>query len=79
MSVTRRELLRWLGVELFAELHGRAPWQAYRLIHRMARRRLRETGELGTWVDERWRRGDRPSTVLAAVREHLEQPALSFR
>jgi GT2 family glycosyltransferase len=79
MSATRRELMRKLGVELFVELHGRSPWQAYRLVHRIARSRLRETGDLGTLVAERWRRGDRPSSVLAAVREQFEQPAFPLR
>lgn len=35
MGVARRELLRWVGVELFLYVHG-ARWRAMRLVHRTA-------------------------------------------
>lgn len=64
-----RELLRWLGVELFLEVRGRA-WQPYRAAHRLARRRL-PTTSLGTAVGDAWAEGQTPATVVAHLRPRL--------
>jgi len=74
MSATNREMLRWVGVELFEETRGGA-WRAYRLVHLpplvFARR---AGGLLGEVLSERWARRQRPSTVATAVVELMRSP-----
>jgi GT2 family glycosyltransferase len=71
MSAPRRELLRWLGVELFAESHSRIGWTPYRAVHRLLMVRLRDVGTLGELVTSAWATGVRPSDVLQEVRRLL--------
>lgn len=69
MSATTREMLRWVGVELFEETRGGA-WRAYRLVHLPPLAFARRAGGLLAEVLlERWARRQRPSTVAAAVVE----------
>ena len=77
MATPTRELLRWLGVELFAESHARLGWRPYRAVHRTLLDRLTDVGMLGTLVREGWKSGARPSIVLASVRElFLTEPRI---
>jgi N-acetylglucosaminyl-diphospho-decaprenol L-rhamnosyltransferase len=69
MAAPPRELLRWLGVELFAELHAPRGWWPYRAVHRSLLPRMRGLGSLGEQVGDLWRARARPSRVLAAVRD----------
>ena len=75
MSAAVREILRWVGVELFEERRGGA-WRTCRLVHvpplAFARKR---GGLLAEVVLERWVRWQRPSTVATAVVELMRSPA----
>ena len=74
MAIPRRELLRWLGVELFAECHTHLGWRPYRSVHRALLgylTDLTDLGELGDRVRAAWAAGARPSSVQAVVRESL--------
>jgi GT2 family glycosyltransferase len=67
-----REVLRWLGVELFAQKHRRTGWRVYRKLHEVGIRRLVAGGEpLASDVAEHWRTGLDPASVASAVRERL--------
>lgn len=67
-----RELLRWLGVELFAATSGTLDWRALRRIHRVALPRLqRATPVLASAVRGRWRDGDEPAEVARTLRSGL--------
>lgn len=69
MAAADREMLRWLGVELFAERTQDEDWPAYRRAHRMLLPMLaRRGGTLSGPVREAWERGALPSTVQREVR-----------
>lgn len=74
MAMMTREMLRWVGVELFEETAG-GGWRAYRLVHlpplAFARR---SGGRLAKILHERWSRWERPSTVAGAVAELMRRP-----
>jgi N-acetylglucosaminyl-diphospho-decaprenol L-rhamnosyltransferase len=70
MDAGTRELLRRLGVELFAELHRRTGWRPLRAVHRLAGPPEADP-DLVALVEEQWRSGAAPSAVLGAVRAHL--------
>ena len=69
MNAADREILRWLGVELFAERTEDEEWPAYRRAHRMLLPMLaRRGGSLSGPVREAWDRGAPPSAVQSEVR-----------
>lgn len=69
MMAADREILRWLGVELFAERTQDEDWSAYRRAHRMLLPILaRRGGTLSGSVREAWERGASPSAVQREVR-----------
>lgn len=69
MASADREILRWLGVELFAERTTDGHWLAFRRVHRWLMARLvRHAGVLATPVSEAWDQGARPSEVQRHVR-----------
>lgn len=68
----RRELLRWLGVELFAESSWPAgTWRALRAVHRPLLRHVAGAERLVEPVAASWRAGATPSEVLAGLRPQL--------
>lgn len=79
-----RELLRWVGVELFAESSGRLDWRALRRIHRIALRRYHSSAPvLVEAITTEWRRGATPGTVAEVLRPGLVdgsllRPSLEF-
>jgi hypothetical protein len=67
-----REILRWLGVELFAETFLPGRWPMFRLAHRPFLAMFQgEAGDLGHRVGVLWREGLPPSDVLARLRGFL--------
>lgn len=69
MATADRELLRWLGVELFAERNEDEDWPAYRRAHRLLLPMLaRQGGTLCGPVRQAWERGASPSAVQREVR-----------
>ncbi len=69
MAAADRELLRWLGVELFAERTTPGSWSAFRQAHRtMLPMLARRGGTLTAPVKQAWDQGARPSEVQAIVR-----------
>lgn len=69
MAAADRELLRWLGVELFAERTQDEDWPAYRRAHRLLLPMLaRQGGTLSGPVRQAWERGASPSAVQGEVR-----------
>lgn len=72
MAAADREILRWLGVELFAERTGAGAWQAFRRAHRpllplVARRGATLAGP----VRRAWDDGARPGDVQREMRALL--------
>jgi GT2 family glycosyltransferase len=74
MGSASREILRWLGVERFAErFGGPGAWRRMRLAHRaMLPLHRRRAGTLGDLVREEWRGGHTPEQTQARVRRHME-------
>jgi N-acetylglucosaminyl-diphospho-decaprenol L-rhamnosyltransferase len=71
MSAGNRELLRWVGIELFLESHGTG-WRLARLAHRSLLGAMRgRAPELAALLAREWRQGHPPTTVAAAVRDRL--------
>lgn len=69
MGAAAREVLRWLGVELFAERHREFRWRAMRAAHRPFLPTLdQRAGALGATVRALWSRGVLPSEVQGEVR-----------
>jgi len=67
-----REILRCVGVELFAQKHRRTGWRVYRALHEVGIRRLVASGEgLASDVAALWRTGLDPISVAAEIRERL--------
>jgi N-acetylglucosaminyl-diphospho-decaprenol L-rhamnosyltransferase len=65
-----RELLRRLGVELFAARYGRTGWRPYRVVHRRWAAPS-ERSELQELVEDGFRRDVAPRELLHAVRDGL--------
>ncbi len=71
LASVRREVLRWLGVELFAQ-KNLAGWRSFRLAHRLVAPLARSGAQdLVQAVEEQWRRGSEPASVLAELRPRL--------
>ncbi len=72
----RREILRWLGVELFAELHGKS-WRAMRAAHRVVLPTIgRHCAPLAAEVGVLWKGRCKPSETLGSLRPQLVSGAL---
>lgn len=76
MIAADREILRWLGVELFAERTGIGGWPAFRRSHRWLMPAMYRRGAtLAVPVRRAWREGARPEEVQRQVRALLTDPA----
>jgi GT2 family glycosyltransferase len=75
MSRGKREILRWLGVELFAQTHLRTGWKPYRIIHRRLLSRVDVRSEVGACIADAWRQQLPPSDVMALVTPVLQGDA----
>ena len=71
MDRSTRELLRWLGVELFAEAHLPRGWRGFRAVHRHLLGRIEELSPVQKLVAEAWSSGEAPSHVAGAARDLL--------
>jgi N-acetylglucosaminyl-diphospho-decaprenol L-rhamnosyltransferase len=71
MASPDRELHRWLGVELFVQLHRGPSWHGYRTIHRRALDRLGARAELVAVVRAAWAAGLTPVEVAERARPEL--------
>lgn len=72
MAADDRELLRRLGVELFAAKHSLLGWRPYRAAHRLFLRRLPAPRSLvAEEIDTAWRRGLDPSSTMELVRSRV--------
>ncbi len=67
-SSSWRQVLRFVGVELFLELHRPQSWRAFRRVHRTALPRV-PGSPLHRLVADSWRRGESPIEVSAKVAE----------
>jgi GT2 family glycosyltransferase len=64
LSAARRELYRWVGVELFAALNDEGRWPAYRFVHRACLPLLaRRAGGIAASMTSLWSRGAHPEEV----------------
>lgn len=72
-----REVLRWIGVELFAERFSRFGWRPYRVVHSLALRTYPPEPVAGR-LHELWRRGLRPTAVAGAIRDDVEAGRLAL-
>jgi GT2 family glycosyltransferase len=73
LGAAHREVLRWLGVELFAETYYGTTWRRMRVAHRLVLPVIgRACPELAERVARCWRAEERPSTVLRELRPFLE-------
>ena len=64
-----RELLRWIGIELFAEIHAYGSWRLMRLVHRALLGRLVGVPPLlHSNVADMWARSATPEETSASVR-----------
>ena len=71
----QREVLRWVGVELFQFLHG-AGWRAMRVVHRRAIHRLAgDAPILVKAVSDLWDAGKLPDEAALQLRPLLESGA----
>jgi N-acetylglucosaminyl-diphospho-decaprenol L-rhamnosyltransferase len=74
LALPTRELLRWVGIELYFESFSPRWWPWVRRIHRRNLDPLRsEVGELATDVGRLWERGATPSEVALQIRPLLER------
>lgn len=74
MGRGRRELLRWLGVELFMEVQSGRSWRRARRVHRLFLRTYAPAWpELADAVRHHWAQGRLPSDVLEMVRPLLKR------
>lgn len=72
MAATDREILRWLGVELFAERTEGVSWSTFRHVHRSLMPMLdRGDATIGESVRRAWDRGAPPLEVQREVRSRL--------
>lgn len=72
MGRPARELLRWLGIEAFAEHFAIGGWRPYRAVHRPFLGSIGADDRLVASVDAAWRAGTAPRAVLRALRPELE-------
>lgn len=64
-----RELLRWVGIELFAETHSYGSWRLMRRIHQALLRRLASVRpSLLSTVSDAWSRSATPTETSEAIR-----------
>jgi GT2 family glycosyltransferase len=73
MGAATRELLRWVGLELFVRRFARTGWRPYRAVHRALLGSLDATPELQRAVGDAWARGAHPDEVAHAIRARLER------
>jgi GT2 family glycosyltransferase len=74
-TAPQREVLRWVGVELFQFLHG-GSWRAMRVVHRRAIHRLAgDAAILVKAVSGLWDAGKPPDEVAVQLRPLLESGA----
>lgn len=73
-GAVRREVLRWVGAELFALRHQGWRWRPMRLVHRLAIRWIDPSDPIVGVVRSRWRRGDWPDAVAGVVSARLRSP-----
>ena len=78
ITAIQREVLRWVGVELFKEITG-GHWRAYRLIHRAVLKLVPSpTPPLVEQVRSRWNARATPLSTSAAIRafarQHTSEP-----
>lgn len=67
-----REVLRWLGVELFAETFSPSTWRRMRLVHRLVLSTIAPAcPELANRVVRLWQAEEAPSAVLLKLRPYL--------
>lgn len=71
-SPVRRELLRRLGIQLFAELHAREGWRPWRAVHRLVPLRAEaRDAELAVSIERCWACDRTPAETLGVVRRLL--------
>lgn len=71
MSAARREVLRWFGIELFAQKY-QPPWQRMRRVHRGLIHLIGDVQDpIVRLAHESWRGGDPPDVVLSRTRKLL--------
>ncbi len=76
MASPSREVLRWLGIELFAQKFWRHGTGALRSVHRWGLRAMGPAaGDLGDEVGRLWADGESPARVLDRLRPTLEDRA----
>ncbi len=71
MGSSTRELLRWVGLELFVERFARSGWWLYRAVHRRFLDSLAARPELHAAVVDAWAAGERPTEVAQRLRPLL--------
>lgn len=76
-SQLTREVLRWVGVEVFAARFSRWGWRPFRMVHRVVARSY-PSSPLLTDVLSLWRTGADPDAVAAALRRSVEAGELSL-
>ena len=76
-SALSREVLRWVGVEVFASRFTRTGWRPFRIVHRAVARAYPPSPLLAE-VRSLWRRGAAPDDVAAALRSKVEAGELSL-
>ena len=75
MIRSMRELLRWVGIELYFETFSPRWYPFVRRIHRRYLHALRpEVGDLAACVEQLWDAGALPSEVAMSIRPLLERP-----
>ena len=74
-----RDVLRWLGIELFAAKHSAVGWRPYRMVHEQCLSRLNGTpSALALSVAMAWKQGLEPAAVIAAVRpQPSDEPVMT--
>lgn len=75
-SLQWREMLRWVGVELFAAKH-RSGWRAYRSVHRVLLSRYGGDLPLGRALGELWDATATPEVVASRLTKRLSGGDLS--
>lgn len=76
-SKLQREVLRWVGVEIFAARHSRWGWRSFRAVHRLLAGSYPSSALLEE-VNSLWRAGATPLAVGATLRSKIETGELSL-
>lgn len=63
-----RELLRFAGIQLFAQLHGIGSWKQFRSIHRRALRAVGPGNKIAELLEKTWSAGSDPTSTSRAIR-----------